>query len=320
MKRSVILGITSLFITFISLSTPVIAFETDSGHRGLYGNIQIGGGIISGHPSGLDVLDDNERRDDLSSRGQRQSEAQILLSADLGYIFKEGTTIGVGIRTEGPLYLSLNHEIEGAGDITLSARYEKKEVWQNPYLVGVNRNRTDEESLGFAVTWEQIMGTGVNLTFEQMNVEVEDDLIGQIEPALRRDGTDTSLSLGYDWNLGAGGILSSSLSHIILEREGASNSASAYGAEIKHLLEAGRLTFATGLEFKETQFDAIHPIFNKKRQESTYTISEMVSFAEPFGFENWSIFLIAASVTTDSNASFFDSSIFLAGSGIGYKF
>lgn len=320
MKRSVILGITSLFITFISLATPVIAFEVDSVHPGLYGNFHLGGGMISGHPSGLDVLDDNERRDKLNSQDQRQSEGHLLLSADLAYTFQKGPTLGIGIRSEGPLYLSLSYEVEGAGVMTLSALYEKKEVWKNPYLEGVNRRRTDEQSRGFVVTWGQILETGMRMAFEQMKVDIEDDLIGQLEADLRRDGTDRTLRLGYDWNLAARGILSSDLSHTWLDREGAGNSGCTYAAELKHLLEAGSLTFLSSLEFKETQFDAIHPIFNKKRQESSYTISEMISFREPLGYENWSIFIIAAYSATDSNITFFDSSALLSGAGMGFKF
>ena len=320
MKRSVISGLISLFITFISLSTPATAVEMNSDHRGPYGNIHLGGGVLSGHPSGLDVLDDNERRDDLNSQNSRLSEGQLLLSADLGYIFKEGTTLGAGIRTEGPLYLSLSHEVEGVGDLSLSALYEKKDVWKNPYLVGVDRSRTDHESFGFSADMKQILGTGMRIVFQQMNVDVKDDLIGQAEPDLRRDGTDTTLGIGYDWNLGAGGALSSSLSHTRLDREGAGNRGCTYAVELKHLLGAGRLTFASGLELKETQFDASHPIFNKKRQESTYGVSEMISFADPLGYENWSIFMLVAYSATDSNISFIDRSVSLVGSGIGYKF
>jgi len=320
MKHPIIFGITSLFITLMSLSTPAIALDMAPEHRGLYGNIHIGGGFISSRPSGLDVLDDNERRDDLSSRDQRTTESQLLLSADLGYRFQEGSTLGVGIRTEGPFYLSLSHKFEGLGEMTLSALYEKKEVWQNPYLVGVNRSRTDFESFGFSADMKQILGTGMRIVFKQMNVDIADDLIGQAEPALRRDGTDTTLGIGYDWNLGAGGVLSSGLSHIWFDRDGAGNTGCAYVAELKHVVETGRLTFSSDLEFKEAQFDAIHPVFNKKRQESTFTISEMISFAEPLGYENWSIFVVAAYSATDSNSTFFDSSGLLSGAGISYKF
>jgi len=320
MKHFVILGITSLFITLTSLSTSAIAFEMDSEHLGLYGNIHIGGGVISGHPSGLDVLDDNERRDDLSSRDERTTEGQLLLSADLGYAFDERTALAAGIRTEGPFYLSLSHKVEDLGEVSLSALYEQQEVWKNPYLGGVNRSRTDLESFGFSADMKQILGTGMRVVFKQMDVDVTDDLIGQAEPDLRRDGTDTTLGIGYDWDLGAGGVLRSGLSHIWFDRDGAGNTGCASVAELKHLVGTGRLMFSSVLEFKDTQFDAIHPIFNKKRQESTYRISEMISFAKPFGYENWSVFVVAAYSATDSNITFFDSSGLLSGTGISYKF
>jgi hypothetical protein len=321
MKRKLIIGTFSLFFTFMSLATTATADEKSSEPSELYGDIQVGVGIMSGHPSGLDVLNSKKSRDDLYSKGQRHSEGIAFLSGNIGYTFKEiGTTLGVGIRTEGPLYFSLSHEFESVADMTLSALYEKNMVWKNPYLVGVNRSRTDQDSFGFAVNMRQILRTGLHFKFEQMNVDIKEDLIGQLDPDLRRDGTDTTVGIGYDWNLGARGALSSNLSHTWYDREGTGNEGCSYVAELKHMIGAERLTFVTGLEFKQTQFDATHPIFNKKRQESTYSISEMVSFAEPLGYESWSVFIIAAYGATDSNIRFFDSSILFAGSGIGYEF
>ncbi len=318
MRALVILGIWSLFIPFSTLAT---AHAGDAGRSGLFGDIRLGGGIVSVRPSGLEVLDDNERRDNLASRGSRQSEGLVLLGAELGYTFKEtGTTLLAGIGTESPFTVSLRHEVGGVGELTLCALYEKKEVWRNPYLVGVNRSRTDAESVGFALNWERILGTGARLVFEQMNVEIEDDLIGQLESDLRRDGRDTTLGLGYSWDLGTGGVLSPSLSHTWIDREGDSNRGCEYVAELKHLLGVGSLIFATRLELKQTDFDRAHPIFHKKREETAYGISEFISFAEPFGFKDWSLFGFVAIGATDSNISFFDNSILLSGTGLGYKF
>ena len=320
MKRPIILVICSVFLTFTIFMAPAIAGQEGAGHGGLFGNIRLGGGVVSGNPSGLEVLDDNDILD-LNSRGSRRSKAVILLGAGLGYTFKmTGSTLLAAMDTEGHFSLSLSQGIEKVGALTLSALYENQEVWQNPYLVGVSRIRTDAESIGFAINWDHILGTGAWLVYEQMQIDIVDDLIGQVEPELRRDGKDTTLGLGYSLDLAAGGVLIPSLSHIWIDREGAANSGSSYVAELKYVLGVGRLIIDTSFEWNYTGFEGEHPIFHKKREETTYGISEIISHPEPFGLKNWSLFGIAAIRKIDSNITFFDSSLLLLGAGIGYNF
>lgn len=321
MKRPGTIGICSLFIALMTLSSPAIALDDGEDQSGLFGNIRLGGGVVNTRPSGLEVLDNNERRDNLVGRGSRRSQGLMLLSADVGYTFKEsGTKLMAAVNTEGPISLALRHEIVGVGELTFSALYEKKEVWKNPYLVGTRRSRTDAESLGVAMVWERILGNGARLALKHQQIDIADDLIGQAEPMLRRDGTDTTLGFGYSWDLAAGGVVSADLSHIWLNRDGAGNRGYAYLVEVTHELDVGRLTFSTHVELKNTHLDGVHSVFNKKRKESACSFSEMITFAAPFGYKNWSVFGIAAIGAADANIDFFDSSMLFSGAGIGYRF
>jgi hypothetical protein len=321
MKQSVYRRMIRLLLTLSLLVAPAVVLAGSPETGGLFGNIRLGGGIAAIHPSGLEVLDDNQRRDNPGNKARKQTESLILLGAELGYAFKEtGTTLALTLDTEGPLSLALGQEVNGLGTLSLSARYEKKDAWQDPHLVGVDRRRTDAESRGLGVNWESILGTGAQLVFEQMWVDVEDDLSGQLEPGLRRDGKDTTLGMGYAWNFAAAGVLRPKLSYVWLDRDGAANSGRGYGVELQHLLGVGRLSFATRLEWKRMEFDAIHPLFQQTRQETTCGMSEMISLAEPFGMENWSLFSFFGIAKTNANIRFFDSSILISGAGIGYKF
>lgn len=321
MSQSVHLRNCSLLMVLACLVIPASALATPARHAGLFGHVSLGAGVATVRPSGLDVLDDNETRNTLESKGRQQSENLMLLNAELGYAFaKTGTTVLAAISTEGPCSLSLRQEIEGVGKMSIDVRYERKEVWKDPYLVGSSRSRTDAEWFGFAMTWEHVLGTGAGLRFEQMNVEVDDDLIGQRQADLRRDGKETTLGVSYDWALAGAGVLTPSLSHIWIERDGKANSGRGYGVELTHLLEVGRLSYATRLEWQRTDFDGSHPIFQQKREETVYGVSEMISFAEPFGFRNWSVFGIVAAEQGDAHLTYFDSSSLLAGAGLGYRF
>ncbi|HMB14926.1 MAG TPA: DUF2860 family protein [Pelovirga sp.] len=317
MKRPGTIGLCSLFIALMTFSTPVIAEDKS----GLFGTIRLGGGVVNTRPSGLEVLNDNEKRDSLEGKANRRSQGLLLLSADIGYIFDEsGATLMAAINTEGSISLALRHEIVGVGELTYSALYEKKEVWKNPYLVGANRNRTDAESLGVAMDWERILGSGARLALKHQQIDIADDLIGQAEPGLRRDGADTTLGIGYCWDLDAGGVVSTDLSYVWIDRDGAGNRGYAYLVEVTHELNVDRLTFSTYVELKNTYFDGVHPVFNKKRNESAYRFSEMITFAAPFGYTNWSVFGVASIGATAANIDFFDSSTLFSGAGIGYRF
>ncbi len=309
-----------LFIVFVP-TVVMAAQEADASARGWFGDIQAGGGVISSHPSGLEVFDDNERLDSLTEEGSRQSEGFGLIGGEIGYAFKNsGTTLLVGGSMNDPLHISLGREADGWGQVTLSALYKAEKVWKNPYLIEVDRDETDAESIGYSLSWDNILHTGLGVYFEQMHIDIKQDLIGQLESDLQRDGIDTTLGLSYAWNLGAGGVLTAGVSYVRIDRDGGGNSGNGYAAELNHVLEWRRFSFASDLELIATEFDDIHPVFNKKREEAGVSIFETISFAEPFGLDNFYLFGIAGYSGTDADLTFFDSSSFIVATGVGYRF
>jgi hypothetical protein len=193
-------------------------------------------------------------------------------------------------------------------------------VWENPFLTGVDRNETDAESFGYGLDCDNVLNTGIGIYFKQMEIDVDQDLIGDIEADLRRDGADTTLGMSYPWNLGAGGVLSGSISYILIDRDGEANSGHGYAAELNNTLGWGRFSFATGLELIAREFDAIHPVFNEKIEEAAFTVSETVSYTEPFGLKNSYLFGVAAYSETVADIAFFEGNAFILGAGVGYRF
>lgn len=318
MRALILLGICSLLVTWAS---PAAAQPGGSGKNGLFGEIRLGGGVLSARPSGLEVMEGNERLGRLDAREDRQTDGFGMIGGEVGYGFENtGTTLLVGVGIEDPFYLSLRQETGAWGELTLSALYEKQKVWENPYLSGVTRSRTDAESVGFALNWDQVLSSDFRLVLKQMQIDISRDRIGQLEQGLRRDGTDTTLGLGYDWDWGPGGVLSPSLSHTWIERDGKSNSGCEYVAVLKHEVALGRLSFATHLEVSQTHFDREHPLFQQTREQTAYGIAETITLTAPFGFENWSLMGFAAYRKTNANITFFDGSGVLLGTGLGYRF
>ena len=315
---SALMGICALFV---ALCCPPAAQAGGTWRSGWFGDIQLGGGWVGSNPSGLEVFDDNEKRDRLSDDGSDVSEGSPLIMGEIGYGFQStGTMVSAGGGMEGPWFVSIGQKVGGWGMVSLRALYEEGEVWENPYLVGVDRDETDAESFGFGLSWDGVMGTGLSVFATRMEVDVDQDRIGEINPDLWRDGADTTLGIRYPWNLGAGGVLSGGISYILIDRDGEANSGHGYAAELNHTLEWGRFSFATGFELVAREFDETHPVFNEKREEAEFTISETVSFAEPFGLRNSYLFGIAAYSETAADIDFFDSAAYILGAGVGYRF
>lgn len=316
--KTALAGILSLFM-ILSMYGAVQA--GDAWKDGWFGDLRIGGGVVSARPSGLEVLDDNERRDSLAEEGSRESEGIPLIGGEIGYGFQRtGTMISAGGGMEDPWHFSVGQKIGRAGRITFSALYVEEEVWENPYLTGVDRHETDAQSMGYAVNWDDILNTGLGAYIEQMHIDVDEDRIGRIEPDLERDGADTTVGVEYPWSLGRGGVLRAGIRYVQMDRDGDAESGYGYAAALNHVLEAGRFAFATDLELSAKEYDEIHPVFQKKREKATFTVSETISFAEPFGFKNSYLFGVAAYSETDADLTFFDNSGFLIGSGVGYRF
>lgn len=312
------IAICSLFVAFAETAS---AHSEGTGKGGFFGDVRIGGAVVSSRPSGLEVFGADETLNSLAARRSRQSEGIAMIGGKLGYDFTHsGTTIFAGGGIEDPLYLTIAQKAPGLGSLTLSALYEKKEVWQDPYSTGLKRAKTDAESVGYSVNWEDFLETGMRLFFDQKYIDVEQDRIGQSQPDLRRDGTDTSLGIGYSFNWGAAGVFSPTIRHIRIERDGASNSGCGYAAGLKHVLVLGSFSFATSLDISDINYQKLHSVFNQKREETAYGISETISVAEPFGLKNSFLFGVAACGKTDSKINFFDSSSVALGAGIGYKF
>ncbi len=318
MKKLAVLVVCGLLL---GIASPLLASQDEQEQDGLFGEILLGGGWGSSRPSGLEVLDDNERLNSLSSRGSRESDALPFIGGSIGYAFaRTGTTLSIGSGLEEPLNFTVNQKIGAAGQLSMSAFYTEEEVWKNPYLTGVVREKTDAESVGLSVTWEDIFSTGIWLSIEQMYVDVDQDLIGQNQADLRRDGTDSTVGVGFSLPLGEKSMLTTSINYMELDRDGESNSAKGFGGSLAHSIEFRKLSLETAISYSQIDYDKIHQVFNKTREETSYGISHTVVYAAPFNFEDWALIGMAAYSETDANIAFFDSSGVIVGTGLSYSF
>jgi hypothetical protein len=260
-------------------------------HEGFFGNIVVGGGMAAGRPSQLEVTDDNKTLSRLDERADRYSEAIPVIMLDIGYAFKNtGTEISLDTQADfnAAVSLSVNQPLGKLGSLRTVIGYGIEDAWQDPYLVGTQRQETDQTRISLEIDFENILGTGALLSVSGNSIEIEDDLIAVREPDLKREGTTFSMGTGYVFSFGEGHALTPTLDLIVDERDGASNSSFSYQLGMAHTLTLVPVIFETALAYGKTTFDKTHPIFGRTREEKQYGINERITWMEPFGWHAFS--------------------------------
>ncbi|OEU65030.1 MAG: hypothetical protein BA867_04700, partial [Desulfobacterales bacterium S5133MH16] len=309
MKR---IGCLCLLLIVLIVPVQVEAQQDEPERGGFFGNIILGGGLAAGRPSQLEVTDDNEIINGLDERVEHYSEAIPVIMAEIGYaIVSTGTEISLGNKSGRTdlLALAVNQSLDDLGSLRIILSHGYNEVWKDPFLVGVKRDDTKEITTSIEVDYETILGTGAQLSVSSAQIKIDDDQIGIREPDLKRDGSAITFGAGYVIAFNENNVIIPSIGFVVDERDGKSNSSEGYRLELEHVLGLGKFTFVTNLAFSETEFDKIHPIFNRTRKEKGYELSDFITYVEPFGLRGFSINGLIAYSHVDANIRFFESDI-----------
>ncbi|MCP4372120.1 MAG: DUF2860 domain-containing protein, partial [Deltaproteobacteria bacterium] len=145
------------------------------------------GGIWINTTDQLFVHDKNEKTDNLNDEADSFSITLPLVMFDLRYRFQDsGTQIYLGTPLKDPgiaLALGLTQTFIDKSKLDVSIFSGgrsgiRDEVWKNPYIAGVDRDETEVEDVGFAIDYDRILDTGLNLYYRYNLVDVDKDVIG----------------------------------------------------------------------------------------------------------------------------------------------
>ncbi len=191
-------------------------------------------------------------------------------------------------------------------------------AWENPYVP--YREATRQREYGMKIAGRELFGTRLSLSYRLGAVDVKDDLIGDWNRDLKRDGFTHTGSVGYSFSLGKGVDLTPAFTYEKGDFKGKSNSYDQFGGSVALTYGTKDLFFLVRASANTADFDTRHPVFNRTRDEKTYSLSSQITFENPWGFKRYFATLGAAGSTTDSNIRFFDKhSVFGFVAG-GYRF
>lgn len=228
---------------------------------------------------------------------------------DARYINKRlNTEYYISTLTEEPgsLSLGIEKDFDDISSIDIYGFYSlMSKEWKNPYLL--QRESTNANEYGAKITYENILRTPIILSYRVAFTDISKDEIGDIYSDLKRNGSSHTVSLGYQQMFSKEFGITPGLSYEKGLFKGKSNGYDSYELFLGCNYKDEVLYLNARLSAKTEQFDKVHPIFQKTRDEKTYEFSTTATISlKPIGFKNYSITAGVAANRTTANIIFFD--------------
>ena len=316
---------TTLLGAFLISWASALAAGPAEKSEGFSGRISAGAGYMTSTDQ-LKTTDENKRIDSLSGDADGYDKFLPLALFNLRYIFAEsGRQVYFGTPAElsGPPGLSAGFVqpfSDGSRlDLSVFTRLFS-EVWRDPYLTNAGRKETREYNYGARLAYEEVLGTGLKLSYAFSRVDVNVDDIGKRFDDLERDGTVHSAEVEYDFRLGQTMTLSPGFELTTGDIDGDANAYTGYqfGLGLRRFSTSYQLMLKAAVGWDD--FDDKHPIFNKTRNDTNYSVFGILTRSDLFGIDYLFATVMAGYRYRDSNIGFLNAQTFLSGAMIGIEF
>ena len=208
--------------------------------------------------------------------------------------------IGTQADEPGTLTAGFEKKFSASSSFDLYGFYSLMEhQWENPYVL--NREQTTTWEYGLKATYENIEDSHINVSYKLSITELNNDVIGRLYPDLQRFGSSHAASVSYQIQP----FLAPGISYERGAFKGKSNSYNSFELFLDLQYASGDLALGSHLFLKNAQFDKVHPIFLKRRDESTYGMSVTGTVARPLKLKNYSLIVGAEAIQSKANIDFF---------------
>ena len=194
-------------------------------------------------------------------------------------------------------------------------------LWKDPYLTGVKREATVSQTYGLMVDTDGLFGFPIHMNYMIQQTLVDDDVSGDNDSRLRREGISHKLKTGYTLFLDETfeSLITPSLILTRDNRKGDANAYYGYGMELSYSMEQDRNAVMLAGTVETSRYDEVHPVFSKRRNDMTYSI-ECFYTRKHLWDKNWYLRLGCGLERIDSSIGFFDATTVLYGISVGYSF
>jgi len=332
-----------LLIICVCLTTGLaVAQEPMPTESGFSGYIEILGAYISTN-SQLNTDSGNKKTNSLDSSGDRIGKFRALPIGLIRYTFAEK-------RTQLFLGLLPENVAQGQFQIEAGARHIlsngtglrasvipvtpiEQETWEDPFVVGQKRDRTDINSYGVKLAAEHIMGSGLTLKYGWVRQTINNEKSGTfllsqpgafLSPGdlddLERDAHFHRFTAEYSFPIRPRMILKPVLKFTRGDADGDAYSFYGLAPQLSFLYFGKHLQASVNAAVNMDWYDETHPVFDKTRRDIKPGIFAILGYKDPFGFNNFRVDWFNAFSKGTSNIDFYESSNFVTALGLGYTF
>ncbi|VFQ42532.1 DUF2860 family protein [Desulfoluna butyratoxydans] len=309
---------------------------------GFVGDITLMPGVIHATKALNDVGDDNERIDSLDQSASSETKVIPIALWHLNYTFDNlRTELFAGTPTsnivKGTYFLEVGarHRLDNGTALSLAWIPElpliDDEVWKDPFLTGVDREETDRTSQGVQVKADSILGSPffVSYAFAVNDIDEEesgqsfiteggDPLSDEELSSLRRSSEAHLIEAGLTLPVSRALILGATVDALRNEADGNAHQFDQFGGKLSAILRFPACKAFSTVSFHQANYDETHPVFEKKREDTSYSAS--LGLEMPLPVEDLSFSLLMRYARTDSNIDFYEGDAVMGGMGVSYRF
>ncbi|MBY5991162.1 DUF2860 family protein [Ferrimonas balearica] len=283
---------------------------------------------------------ENESIGDLNRAPGSESTLSPSFQLDLRYTLANGRSqwffgnaLQDLVRLDLTQQIGFRHKVEGWGTPSVSYVFSSvpTEVYQDPFELNVARNKTDRDSSGFRLGWDNIAGSPVGVTYTWREVEVEQersgaqlralgDLTAEEQARLRRDGTQQRLEVLALLDLAPGHRLAPELYYVNRDIDGEANAGDSYGVQLTYSRRFPASTLVLSGAYGVRDYDAANPIYERRADADEYGLAGTYILHNVLNFKQWDLLLGTAWYESDSDIDFYDTGVFAATATVLYRF
>ena len=255
----------------------------------------------------------------------------------VSYTFDTRTELFAGrelvdaVRFDFTQQLGVRQELSDKSNLSVAYVFSgiPTKVWEDPFVQGQNRSKTDRDSQGLRLTYGDILGSRAQLQYTYRKIDIDTERSGQflgLTPAeqglLKRDGDEQSIRAGYLFDLGNKESFLPEVVYVNDDRDGDAVSSDQWGIQLTYAKLSERYNLALTGSYMQADYDKSNPIYGKTRDDSTWGFGGSVfdkRLLNRLGKDWWAT-ATAGYYESDSNINFYDSTLWTVGVGVMYRF
>ena len=197
-------------------------------------------------------------------------------------------------------------------------------TWEDPYVTGKGREKTDQTVQGFRVRWQDALDTPFTLRYGYASSDIDDELSGRFLGLSQSQRSKMDRNGDYHRLTGEYLIFANDTTEVtpILSytRGDTDGRAVGYdgiriGLETRHVIKK-RHSMSIFLDYEHRKYLESNPVFNEQQKDNEFGITATYRYLAPFGWEHARIIALAKYDRSTSNISFYE--IKDAGVSIGF--